>query len=108
MLDKSLSPLDFTKPARMVVKQIYGLQPWPVATMKLGCDVIRVFKAKYGQEQCTSSCGTILSAGNDGIEIVCGDGKSILITELQAPGKKRMQAGDYLRGHPIREGRVDA
>ena len=107
MLDKSLSPLDFTKTARMVIKQIYGLQPWPVATMKLGNDVVRVFKAEYGREQCTDSCGTILSAGNEGIEIVCGDGRSVLITELQAPGKKRMQAADYLRGHPIREGRVD-
>ena len=107
MLDKSLSPLDFTKPARMVVKQIYGLQPWPVATMKLGNDAVRVFAAEYGRDHCEESCGTIRSAGKDGIEIVCGDGRSIVITELQAPGKKRMKAADYLRGHPIREGRVD-
>ena len=107
MLEKSRSPLDFTKPARMVVKQIYGLQPWPVATMKLGNDAVRVFAAEYGRDHCEESCGTIRSAGKDGIEIVCGDGRSIVITELQAPGKKRMKAADYLRGHPIREGRVD-
>ncbi len=107
MLDKSLSPLDFSRPARMVVKQIYGLQPWPVATMKLGNDAVRVFAAKYGRDHCEEACGTILSAGNDGIEIVCGDGRSLVVTELQAPGKKRMKAADYLRGHPIREGRVE-
>ena len=28
-------------------------------------------------------------------------GESLLLTELQAPGKKRMSAADYLRGHPI-------
>ncbi|MBQ7474031.1 MAG: methionyl-tRNA formyltransferase [Oscillospiraceae bacterium] len=107
MLDKSLCPLDFSRPARAVVKQIYGLQPWPVATMKLGGEVLRVFAAAYGKDGCAVPCGTILSAGNDGIEIVCGDGKSIVISELQAPGKKRMKAADYLRGHPIREGRAD-
>ena len=36
MLDKSLSPVDFSKSARAVIKWIYGLQPWPVATAKLG------------------------------------------------------------------------
>ena len=33
--------------------------------------------------------------------IACGDGKSIVITELQADGGKRMAAADYLRGHPM-------
>lgn len=107
MLDKSLSPLDFTKPARTVVKQIYGLQPWPVATMKMGKDVFRVFAAAYGRENCTEEPGTILSAGKAGIEVACGDGKSIYLTELQAPGKKRMKTEAFLLGHPITGGHID-
>ena len=106
MLDKSLSPLDFSKPARLVVKQICGLQPWPVATMALGKDVIRVFAASYGKDGCGEAPGTILSADERGVEIACGDGQSIVITELQAPGKKRMKAADFLRGHPIAKGTV--
>ena len=105
MLDKSLSPLDFSKSARMVIKQICGLQPWPVATMSIGKDSFRVFSADYGRRDCGEAPGTILSAGDRGIEIACGDGTSIVITELQAPGKKRMKAADFLRGHPITEGR---
>ena len=35
MLDKSLCPIDWNRSPRMIVKQIYGLQPWPVATMEL-------------------------------------------------------------------------
>ncbi len=104
MLDKSLSPLDFTKPARMVVKQICGLQPWPVATMTIGEDCFRVFSAVYGRKDCGAAPGTILKAGEEGIEIACGDGRSVVITELQAPGKKRMRAADFLRGHRIAEG----
>lgn len=106
MLDKSLSPLDFSKSARLVIKQICGLQPWPVATVTIGKDVFRVFAAAYGCEDCSAAPGTILKADEEGIEIVCGDGRSILITELQAPGKKRMRAADFLRGHRITEGAV--
>ncbi|MBR6429794.1 MAG: methionyl-tRNA formyltransferase, partial [Oscillospiraceae bacterium] len=36
----------------------------------------------------------------DGIEVVCADG-TVIIRELQAPGKRRMAAADYLRGHPL-------
>ena len=108
MLDKSLSPLDFTKPARTVVKQIYGLQPWPTATMKMGKDIFRVFAAVYGRENCEAEPGTILSAGKAGLEVACGDGRSIYITEIQAPGKKRMKTEAFLLGHPIAEGRIES
>lgn len=106
MLDKSFSPLDFSKSARMVIKQIYGLQPWPVATMTIGEECFRVFAASYGKKDCEEAPGTILGADGNGIEIVCGGGESVVVTELQAPGKKRMSASDFLRGHRITEDKV--
>jgi hypothetical protein len=45
--------------------------------------------------------GTVLSAGKKGIEVACGNGESLFITELQAEGGKRMAAAAYLLGHPI-------
>ena len=36
-----------------------------------------------------------------GIEIACGDGRSLRILELQGEGGKRMNAASYLNGHPI-------
>lgn len=104
MLDKSMSPIDWNKPARAVMKQIFGLQPWPVATMELGGTTLRVFDAEYTENHTNNEPGTVISAGNDGLEIVCGGGETLRITELQAPGKKRMAAADYLRGHPITGG----
>ena len=100
-LDKSLSPIDWTKSARLVMKQIFGLQPWPVATVTLDGLTLRVFDAELTDHTSTAAPGTVLSAGKDGLEIACGGGESLRITELQAPGKKRMPAGDFLRGHPI-------
>lgn len=101
MLDKSMSPIDWRRPARCIMKQIFGLQPWPVATMDLDGVTLRVFDAEYTENHTKADPGTILSAGKDGLEIACGGGETLRITELQAPGKKRMSAADYLRGHPI-------
>lgn len=35
MLSRSLSPMDFTRPARALHDQVRGLIPWPAATMEL-------------------------------------------------------------------------
>ena len=45
--------------------------------------------------------GTVLEAGKNGIDMACGNGTVLRILELQAVGKKRMKAADYLRGNPI-------
>lgn len=101
MLDKSLSPIEWAKTPREVIKQIYGLQPWPVATAELDGKVFKIYSAEYTQNKTDKAPGSVVSAGKKGIEIACLDGETVLITELQAAGKKRMKASDYLLGHPI-------
>ena len=102
MLDKSICPIDWNKTPREVLKHIYGLQPWPVATMELEGKTVRVFAAKYTDGTTEKTPGAVVSADNGGLEIACAGGETLLITELQAPGKKRMGAEDYLRGHQIK------
>ena len=101
-LDKSICPIDWNNPPRAVVKWIYGLQPWPVATMELEGAVYRVFAAEYTENHTDKQPGQVVSTGKQGIEMACADGETLMITELQAPGKKRMKAADFLRGHPIK------
>ena len=102
MLDKSICPIDWNKTPREVLKHIYGLQPWPVATMELEGKTVRVFAAKYTDGKTEKVPGAVVSTDKGGLEIACADGETLLITELQAPGKKRMGAEDYLRGHQIK------
>ena len=45
--------------------------------------------------------GTIVAAGKDGVTVACAGGQTVRITQLQAPGKKRMSAADYLLGHTL-------
>lgn len=102
MLDKSICPIDWNKTPREVLKHIYGLQPWPVATMELEGKTVRVFAAKYTDGKTEKVPGAVVSTDKGGLQIACADGETLLITELQAPGKKRMGAEDYLRGHQIK------
>lgn len=102
MLDKSLSPIDWTKDARGVIKWIYGMQPWPTATAELNGTVYKIFAAAYTDSHTGKTPGSVISTGKEGIEVACGNGETIIIKELQAPGKKRMSAADFLRGHSIK------
>lgn len=102
MLDKSMSPIDWSRSPREIVKHICGLQPWPVATTEIGGLTFRIFKAEYTDTVTDKAPGTVVAADKRGIEIACGGAHTLLITELQAPGKNRMRAADYLLGHPIK------
>ena len=79
MLSREMSPIDWNRSARTKFK---------------------VYRTELGGET-GKAAGTILSAGKKGIEVACGDGRSLVITELQAEGGKRMAAAAYLLGHPI-------
>ncbi len=100
-LDKSICPIDWEAGPREIVKHICGLNPWPVATMELNGETLKVYAARYTDTVTGKAPGSVVSAGKAGLEIACGGGKSVMITELQAPGKKRMSAHDWLVGHPV-------
>ncbi len=102
MLDKRMCPIDWTKSPREVRKWVCGLQPWPVATTEIEGGTMRVFAVEDTGSRTDRAPGSIVSAGKAGIEVACGGGETVLITEVQAAGKKRMRAADYLLGHPIR------
>ncbi len=101
MLDKSISPIEWNKEPREIVRHIYGLQPWPVATMELDGKTCRVFAAAYSDIRTDKEPGSIVKTGKEGITVACAGGQCLRITELQAQGKKRMSAADFLRGHPV-------
>jgi methionyl-tRNA formyltransferase len=100
MLSREMSPIDWTRPARAISCQVRGLIPWPCAAAELAGTKFKVYKTAPGVET-NKAPGTILSADKKGIQVACGDGKSLYITELQAEGGKRMAASAYLLGHPI-------
>lgn len=102
MLGKELSPVDWTRSAHAISCQVRGLIPWPCAsTDVISGEEMKLFAVRETGEGTPARPGTIVAAGKPGIDIACGDGKVLRITELQAKGGKRMSAAAYLLGHPI-------
>ena len=103
-LSKDEAPIDWTAAPAVIEKHIYGMQPWPCATATLGGTPFKIYAAEETGSSTAKAPGTVLSAGKKGVEVACGGGKTLVITELQAAGGKRMAAGAYVLGHPMEVG----
>lgn len=102
MLSKELSAVDWSRSAHAIHCQIRGLIPWPCASTDIiSGQPMKLFAAKETGEDTTAAPGRVIRADKRGICVACGDGKVLCLTELQAPGGKRMSAASYLAGHPI-------
>lgn len=101
MLSKELSPMDFGRTAQQLHDQVRGLLPWPAAVTELGGKRCKVFSTVVLDGGIDAAPGAVLAAGKEGIDLACGGGTALRITELQPDGGKRMKAADYLRGHSI-------
>lgn len=101
-LSKDMAPIDWNKPAADIKNQVRGLIPWPVATAEIAGRSLKIFDVDAVPGVSGYDPGSIISSdkGGGGLLVACGDG-AVLIKELQASGKKRMKASDYLRGNPI-------
>ena len=103
MLDKSMCPVCWNKDAQTLHNQVRGLNPWPVATCRLEDKVLKLYRTLVGGET-NAPAGTVVTVSP--LTVACGDGKTLIVEELQAEGSRRMAAADYLRGHPIAIGTV--
>ncbi len=100
MLDKSMSPIDWTKTARQVHNHVRGLNPWPVATTEIAGTRFKIYETKLTDLTTDAAPGTLLALTKTGLQVACGEGV-VEIRVLQAEGGKRMAAPDYFRGHPL-------
>ena len=100
MLGRELSAMDWTRSAADLSCQVRGLIPWPCAQTEISGTRFKVYRTAPGGAT-DKAPGTLLSAGKLGIEVACGDGRSLYLTEIQAEGGRRMSAAAYLLGHPM-------
>ncbi|MCC5453307.1 methionyl-tRNA formyltransferase [Rheinheimera sp. UJ51] len=95
-LSKEEARLDFNKNADALEREVRAFNPWPVSYLELPQGAVKVWQAHVvpSDEQ---TIGTVIRADKTGIYISCQQG-SLVITQLQPPGKKPMSAADFLNG----------
>ena len=98
-IDKAEARIDWTRPAREVLRHIHGLSPFPGAWCEVPLDgePTRVKILRCALAEGASAPGDLLDGQ---LTIACGDG-AIRLIELQRAGKQPMKAIDFLRGTPL-------
>lgn len=101
MLDKSMSRIDWSLPAKTLQNRIRGLNPWPSAVTTYKGKTLKIHSSKVG-EPTNETSGTVISTAP--LQIACGDGYALQPLQVQLEGSKRMAAEDFLRGRPMTVG----
>jgi methionyl-tRNA formyltransferase len=95
-IDKAEAKIDFTKPAREVLRHIHGLSPFPGAWCEAPIESapsrIKILRCELAMGE--GRPGAVL---DDQLTVACGKG-AIRIVELQRAGKAPMKAAEFLRG----------
>lgn len=104
MLTKTTGQIDWSKSAQEVHNLVRGLNSWPGAYTSLDGAKYKIWRTRRTGERTTSLAGTVVRADKKtGLFVAAGD-EVLEILELQAPGKKKMGAADYLNGHGFAAG----
>ena len=103
MLDKKLGRINWDRKAVEIERLIRGLNPWPSAYTDWNGKVMKIWEADVLSDPSDAEPGTIVKVLKDAFYIQTGQGM-LGIRQLQIPGKKRMDAGAFLRGYAVREG----
>jgi len=105
MLDKQLGNINWSKTGIEIERLIRGLTPWPSAYTDWNGKVMKIWSAEVVDGSSEAVVGTIVKVEKDAFYVQTGEG-FLKVCELQIPGKKRMDAGAFMRGYQIKEGEV--
>ncbi|MBU5469585.1 methionyl-tRNA formyltransferase [Falcatimonas sp. MSJ-15] len=104
-LTKELGHIDFSMDAKQIERLIRGLNPWPSAYTSFEGKTLKIWAAKVSDEQYDALDGTIVEVSKNDFTVKTAQG-SLIIKEVQLEGKKRMDAGSFLRGTKVETGTI--
>ncbi len=103
MISKEFGVIDWNKSAVEIERLIRGLNPWPSAYTKLDGKTFKIWSASVLAENTDQKPGTVVAVEKNALKVQTGEGVLSLL-EVQIEGKKRMDAGSFLRGYAVEVG----
>ena len=107
-MSKADAVIDWSADAVRIERMVRAYDPWPVARTRLGGDELRIWRAALDHSVSSDAAasgegrfapGTIVRMKPD-VAVQCGRGR-IVLAEVQAAGRKRMGAAEFLRGRRV-------
>lgn len=103
MLKKDMGKIDMNWDAAKVERYIRGMNSWPSAYTTFRGKTLKLWRANVLAENTGEKPGTVVDVLKNSFIVQTGDG-CLEFLEVQLEGKKRMDAGSFLRGVKIEKG----
>lgn len=101
-IERETARIDWSLPAAQVALWMRGMDDVPGAWSPLGArGTVKLFRPKVIDT--LGPPGEVLAADAEGVLVACGIG-AVLVREVQPPGKRRMAAGEWVRGRGVAVG----
>jgi methionyl-tRNA formyltransferase len=103
-IEKAEAQIDWQQNAATLARRVRAFDPFPgVQALWVG-EPLKIWGAQALPDGPAGALpGTVLAVDDTGVRVQTGSG-SLLLTELQRAGSKRLSAREFLRGHPIAVG----
>ncbi|MHB1125978.1 MAG: methionyl-tRNA formyltransferase [Bacillota bacterium] len=104
-LRKSDELIDWQQDADALINRVRGMNPWPGAYTYYKNQVLKIWAAREanGFADGCSKPGQVVQVSEQGITVAVGHG-AVLLLEVQPAGKRKMPAGDFVRGYRLTPG----
>jgi methionyl-tRNA formyltransferase len=103
-LTKAQGRIDWTQPAEAIARLVRATNPWPGAVSAFRGESLRIWRAAVGGAPRAGQVpGTVVDVEPDRLIIAAGGG-TLVITELQPAGRRRLSAREFLAGHRVKIG----
>lgn len=104
LIEKSDGLTYFEEPADVLERKLRAYKAWPTLHSTLNGSNVKFYDAEVSSaDYSTGKTGEICEINDNNFIVKCSNG-ALVIKELQIEGKKRMRAGEFLRGYKLKVG----
>jgi methionyl-tRNA formyltransferase len=95
--------IDWAQPAAAIERLLRALDPVPGAYTTCDGAALKLWAARVAGGGTAGAPGTVLAVTADGLEVQCAPG-TLVVTQMQRAGGRRLPTTEFLRGHPLSPG----
>lgn len=98
--------IDWSKPAEQIINLVRALNPRPAAWTTWRGKRLKIYALRPCEKQLCGAAGQVVEVTKKSLAVICGDGRAVYVTELQAENAKRMDAVSFLCGRKPNLGEI--
>lgn len=98
LIRKSDGQISFDLPAAAIANRLRGFHPWPGVQFTHAGRSVKILAATPIENESQALPGTVLDVGRNGVDVVCGDGTTLRLLQLQPESRGAVSARDFANG----------